>query len=236
MTIAKAGIPVLPGIFKGVITISVISVANSCTFGSTRTPQALATRGMGPGFLAYVVKRGRPVWCVLVQLAFGFLAFLVDVNGDSASTFFDRLLALSGVGQFVIWGSICIAHIRFRKAWSYHGHSTDELLFRASCGVWGSTIGLFFNCIFLMPNFYTSVQPLSTYDFFEGYLAASLIIALYISWKIWTKEWYTFTNLKDIDLEYGTRTNLADLQAAAAGQRKEREFRNMPARIFHTLF
>ena len=54
-----ANIKVLPSIFNAIITISVISVANSCTFGSTRTMQALAERGMAPKFLAYVDKKVR---------------------------------------------------------------------------------------------------------------------------------------------------------------------------------
>lgn len=45
IAIQLAGIPVLPSIFNAVILISVMSVANSCTFGSTRTFQALAQVG-----------------------------------------------------------------------------------------------------------------------------------------------------------------------------------------------
>lgn len=45
LAIQLAGIPVLPSIFNAVILISVMSVANSCTFGSTRTMQALAANG-----------------------------------------------------------------------------------------------------------------------------------------------------------------------------------------------
>jgi len=46
LAIQLAGIKALPGIFNAVILISVMSVANSCTFGSTRTLQALAANGM----------------------------------------------------------------------------------------------------------------------------------------------------------------------------------------------
>lgn len=46
IAIQLAGIKVLPSIFNAVILIAVISVANSCTFGSTRTIQALAANGM----------------------------------------------------------------------------------------------------------------------------------------------------------------------------------------------
>lgn len=45
IAIQLAGIKVLPSIFNAVILISVMSVANSCTFGSTRTMQALAANG-----------------------------------------------------------------------------------------------------------------------------------------------------------------------------------------------
>lgn len=45
IAIQLAGIKVLPSIFNAVILISVLSVANSCTFGSTRTIQALAANG-----------------------------------------------------------------------------------------------------------------------------------------------------------------------------------------------
>ena len=46
VAIELAGIKVLPSIFNAVILIAVMSVANSCTFGSTRTIQALAANGM----------------------------------------------------------------------------------------------------------------------------------------------------------------------------------------------
>ena len=45
IAIELAGIKALPSIFNAMILISVMSVANSCTFGSTRTFQALAAHG-----------------------------------------------------------------------------------------------------------------------------------------------------------------------------------------------
>lgn len=133
IAIELAGIPVLGGIFNAIILISVLSVANSCTFGSTRTYQALAANGtspehnllrssqaneitgMGPKIFAYVDKKGRPLVVTALQLAFGCLAFInLAPNGG---VIFNWLLALSGLSAFFIYGSICIAHIRFRMAW-----------------------------------------------------------------------------------------------------------------------
>lgn len=55
---------------------------------------------------------------------------------------FDWLLALSGLAALFTWGSICLAHIRFRSAWALNGHTLDEIPFRAIGGVYGSWIGL----------------------------------------------------------------------------------------------
>lgn len=70
---------------------------------------------MGPKLFAYVDRRGRPLVVVILQLLFGCLAFvnLAKSGGD----IFNWLLALSGLSTFFIFGSIAVAHIRFRQAW-----------------------------------------------------------------------------------------------------------------------
>lgn len=155
IAIEDAGIKVLPSIFNAVITIAVISVANSCTFGSTRTMQALAERGMAPKFLAYVDKRGRPIWCVTIQILFGFLAFIGEAG--NSSVIFDWLLSLSGLSYFFVWGSICLSHIRFRSGWKAQGYSLDQIPYKPTFGVWGSWIGFVLNIICLMATFYNAL-------------------------------------------------------------------------------
>jgi amino acid transporter len=155
IAIKMAGIKGLPSVFNVVITIAVLSVANSATFGSTRTFQALAQQGMAPKIFAYVDKKGRPLTCVALQLAFALLAF-VNEDKEVGNKFFNWLLALSGLQSFFTWGSICLAHIRFRRAWARQGHTVDELPFAAALGVWGSYIGLFLNIICLVAQFYVA--------------------------------------------------------------------------------
>jgi amino acid transporter len=153
--IQDAGVKGLPSVMNAVITIAVISVANSCTFGSTRTMQALAERGMAPKFLAHVDKHGRPIWAVAIQIAFGFLAFIGEA--DNQSTVFNWLLSLSGLSYFFVWGSICLAHIRFRAAWKAQGYSLDLIPYRPTLGVFGSWVGFFINCLCLIASFYTAL-------------------------------------------------------------------------------
>jgi len=201
--------------------ISVMSVANSCTFGSTRTMQALAANGMGPKFFGYIDSHGRPLVVVGLQVLFGCLAFinLAPSGGD----IFTWLLSLSGLSILFIYGSIAIAHIRFRMAWKANGHSLDELPFKAATGVWGSYLCLLINVLSLIAQFYTALYPvggpnLDPKTFFEAYLAAPFLIALYFMWKIYSwfvrpKDRPLWVSIKDIDVYTGMR----ETQRAVSG-------------------
>jgi len=129
------------------------------------------------------VGQGRPLWSILVASAFGFLAFLA---GSSAQTdVFNWMLALSGLSSIFTWGSICLAHIRFRKGWRVQGHTLDELAWRSQPGIIGSWVGFVLNCLVLVAQFWTGIWPIG-YDelttgeqaenFFEGgYVQNSLV-------------------------------------------------------------
>jgi yeast amino acid transporter len=70
---------------------------------------------MAPKIFAYVDKKGRPVTVVILQLLFGCLAYInLAPNGQ---TIFYWLLSLSGITVLFVFGSIALAHIRFRQAW-----------------------------------------------------------------------------------------------------------------------
>lgn len=219
VSIKNAGINGLPSVMNAVITISVISVANSATFGSTRTIQAMATKGMAPKFFSYVDKSGRPIWCVLLQVAFGFLAFINEA--PAGSQIFTWLLALSAISDFFVWGTICLAHIRFRAAWKHNGRSIDELAYVAPLGIWGSYLGLGLNVLCLIAEFYVAIQPMDASYFFENYLAAPIVILLYVFWKIYsetTKDptvekrgWKLWRSIDEIDVFTGIRDTALDV-------------------------
>ncbi|KAI1629104.1 amino-acid permease [Exophiala viscosa] len=214
IAIELAGIKALPSIFNAMILISVMSVANSCTFASTRTFQALAANGMGPKIFAYVDKKGRPMVVILLQLLFGCLAF-INLDKSGGGNIFNWLLALSGLSSFFIYGSIAIAHIRFRSAWKLNGHSVDELPFKAAFGIWGSYVCAVMNFLCLSAQFYVALWPvggpnLNATVFFQDYLAGPFLLILYIGWKAWS--WFMhpeqrplYVKIKDIDIYTGMR-------------------------------
>ena len=66
---------------------------------------SLAKERLIPARFAKTNFRGVPVWAVLFSMA--------------------------GLATLVVWFSVCVCHIRFRREWARDGHSADELDYRA---------------------------------------------------------------------------------------------------------
>ncbi|KAK4158484.1 glycoside hydrolase [Chaetomidium leptoderma] len=158
IAIESAGIAILPGVMNSVILVAVISVGNSAVFGSSRTLAALADQRQAPPILGYVDRRGRPLVAIVVASLVGLLGYLADL--DQQSDVLNWLLAVSGLSSIFTWGSICLAHIRFRRAWAARGRSPRHLAFRSQVGVAGSWLGLALNVLVLLAQFWTAAWPI----------------------------------------------------------------------------
>lgn len=219
IAIKDAGIAGLDSVMNVVIMIAVLSVGNSSIYGSSRTLAALAEQNQAPKFLAYIDRKGRPLISICIASALGLLAFLAASKQENAA--FNWMLALSGLSSIFTWGSICLAHIRFRKGWKVQGHTLDELPFRSQPGVIGSWLGFIFNCLVLVAQFWTGFAPVDygslsagdrVQNFFSAYLAAPIVILSYIGYKLYFKT--PFIRSHNMDLSTGIRElNLAELIA-----------------------
>ena len=199
-----------------VIMIAVLSVGNSAVYGSSRTLAALAEQGQAPSILAYIDRHGRPLVAICVASLLGFLAYLAASDVEEEA--FLWMQALSGLTSIFTWGSICLAHIRFRRAWKMKGHTLSELAFTSQAGVVGSWIGFIFNCLVLIAQFWTGISPVPSTDGTSITGAAELtknffsVLVFYISYKVMFRT--PFMRCKDMDLDSGVRDlNLAELQA-----------------------
>lgn len=223
IAIKNAGIQVLDSVMNVVIMIAVISVGNSAVYGSSRTLAALAEQGQAPLIFAYIDKQGRPLVAILFASALGFLAFLAATDKEEDA--FLWMQALSGLSSIFTWGSICLAHIRFRRAWRRQGHKLEELAFRSQAGVLGSWLGFVFNVLVLIAQFWVGFAPVPASDgrriegaanltknFFQAYLAVPVLLTFYFSYKIYRRT--PFMRSKDMDLQTGVRElNLQELLA-----------------------
>lgn len=213
IAILNAGISGLPSVMNVVIMISVLSVGNSSVFGCSRTFLALANAGQAPKILNYVDKRGRPLVAIVFQLTFALICF--SSASGKQGVMFDWLLALSGLSILFTWGSICMSHIRFRRALYVQGRGTDELAFTSQAGIYGSCYGVTLNVLILIAQFWIALFPIggspNAYDFFETYLSAFVILVFWLGHKIYKRNWRLFIRAKDIDVDTGRRELDLDL-------------------------
>jgi amino acid transporter len=146
---SNAGLKGFDSFLNVVILVSVVSIGMSSVYGGSRTLTALAEQGYAPKIFTYIDRAGRPLPSTILILAFGLLAY---INIAAAgSIIFNWLLALSS-----------LAHIRFRKAWAYRGHTLDEIPFKAHGGVYGSWLGLFIVFIVLLAQVGYTLETLKT--------------------------------------------------------------------------
>ncbi|KAB5551214.1 amino acid permease [Coniochaeta sp. 2T2.1] len=194
IAIESAGIDVLPSVMNSVILVAVISVGNSAVFGSSRTLAALADQGQAPRILSYVDRRGRPLVAILAASAVGLLAYLSDLHAQS--DVLSWLLAISGLSSVFTWGSICLCHIRFRRAWAAKGRSPQDLAFTAQAGVVGSWLGFAFNVAVLLAQGHAKT-------FFLQYMAAPIVLVFYVAYKLWYGT--RVVRIRDMDVDTGRR-------------------------------
>ncbi|KAL2133419.1 hypothetical protein VTI74DRAFT_2420 [Chaetomium olivicolor] len=229
-----AGLKGYDSFMNVIILVSVLSIGVSAVYGGSRTLTALAQQGYAPKIFSYIDRSGRPLASVALLIACGPLAY-INLSA-SGPTVFDWLQALSGLAALFTWGSICLAHIRFRHAWARQGHTLDEIPFKAAGGVWGSYLGLGLNILVLIAQFYVSICPVKggfndVEGFFKSYLAMPIVIVFWIIGFFWKRTGWL--RLDQIDLDTGRRE--LDWDAINAYRA---ELAQMPAwkRVLHTLF
>jgi amino acid transporter len=228
IAINNASIKVLPSIFNAVILIAVLSVGNSSVYGSSRTLAALADQGQAPKFFSYIDRQGRPLFAIIFASIIGLLCYIVAGGGNVANVTLQWLYSLCGLSTVFTWGSICLCHIRFRKAWRSGGNTLEDLPYRSHVGLWGSWLGLILNCLILIAQFWTAIWPIGyakktsreiAENFFLAYLAAPVVIMFYISYKLAFKT--SIMKTEEMDIDTGRREvdakELIDEEKAAYG-------------------
>ncbi|KAJ3498649.1 hypothetical protein NLG97_g969 [Lecanicillium saksenae] len=201
---------ILPSVMNAVILVAILSVGNSAVFGATRTLAAMANLRQAPRIFGYVDRKGRPLVAIFAAALIGFLAYLADLKQQRIVL--EWLLTASGLSSIFTWGSICMCHIRFRRAWAANGHKPSELPFQAQFGVAGSYVGLGLNCLVIVTQFWVGASPvnsenMSTRDivqnFFLKWMGAPVVFVFFITHKLYYKTRYV--RVEDLDVDTGRR-------------------------------
>lgn len=237
-----AGLKGYDHFINAIIVVSVISIGLSGVYGGSRTLTAMAEQGYAPKIFDYVDRAGRPLYSTIIVLVVGLLAF-AGTEPKSGQELFDWLLGISGLAALFTWGSICLAHIRFRMAWARQGHTLDEIPFKAALGVVGSYIGLGLSILVFIAQMYVAIWPVgggpsgkpgSVNDaegFFKTCLAFPVVVFFWIAGYIWKRP--EFLTIDKIDLDSGRREIDWELHRTI---QEKRANSNLFMRICYKLF
>lgn len=237
---ALHGVKVVPHIINTVILFSVVSVASSALYSSSRTLQSLAEQGFAPSYFNYIDRQGRPFRALCICTFFGLFSFIAAYKKQE--TVFNWLLAISGLSQVFTWTAICVSHIRFRYALKYNGISTDALGYKASTGVIGSVYATVILMLILVAQFWIALYPIGApkpdaENFFQNYLGACVFILFYVGHKVYTRKWRLYIKIEDIDIN-ADRTifdqELLNLQKHEEAERFKRY--SFPRKVWKVLF
>lgn len=240
IAVESAGSTILPSVMNAVIMIAVLSVGNSAIFGSSRTLASLAEQSHAPSIFSYVDRKGRPLAAIIFASFLGLLAYLVNIKVHSE--IFDWLMAICGLSSLFTWGSICLCHIRFRRAWAAAGHTLNQLPFVSQAGILGSILGLIGNALILASQFWMAISPVQTdptagepritaKNFFLKVMAVPIVVLFYFGHKLWFR-----TKIVDIaSMDIHTGRSFSRIQPLSAEEEEARRAWPLWKRIYRTL-
>ncbi|KAF2089575.1 amino acid permease [Saccharata proteae CBS 121410] len=204
LTIALSDANIAPAahLINALIVISVISAGNSSLYVASRTITHMARSGMAPKFLGTTNKKGVPWAALLFTNVIACIAFLSQ--SSSAGTLYSALITLSGVATFIVWGTIELVHIRFRRALVAQGQSVEDLPFKALWYPWGTYACLAANIFLMFFQGYTAfLNPFSASDFVINYILLPVFVLFFLGYKLWRKT--SFVKLEEMDIWTGRR-------------------------------
>lgn len=147
LALADANIAPAAHVINALIVISVISAGNSSLYVASRTMLYLSRNKKAPAIFGMVDKRGVP-WSGLIFSNLAACLSFLSISTDAGAVY-EALITLSGVATFMVWGTIELVHIRFRRAMAVQGQDVNELPFKAKFYPYGVYLCLAAN-IFLI--------------------------------------------------------------------------------------
>ncbi|BAQ24405.1 amino acid permease [Streptococcus troglodytae] len=123
----KMGIPFAADIMNFVILTAILSAGNSGLYASSRMLWSLANEGMISQKVVKINEHGVPMRALLLSMAGAVLALFSSIY--AADTVYLALVSIAGFAVVVVWLSIPMAQINFRKEW-LKSHTEEDLSYK----------------------------------------------------------------------------------------------------------
>ncbi|MGG0940839.1 amino acid permease [Bacillus subtilis] len=125
---AEIGIPYAADIMNFVILTALLSVANSGLYASTRMMWSLANENMISPRFKKVTSKGIPLNALMISMAVSCLSLVSSIVAPG--TVYVVMVAIAGFAGVVVWMSIALSQLLFRKRFLKKGGNVKDLTFR----------------------------------------------------------------------------------------------------------
>ncbi|KAI8638850.1 amino acid permease/ SLC12A domain-containing protein [Parasitella parasitica] len=197
----KAGLHGADSVMNTVILITFISCANSGMYVTTRTLCAFANEGIAHRKLAYVNKRGVPIYSLICTSAVSLVCFLTSLIPGAA--LFLVLSSLAGIAGLITWFAIALSHYRFRKAMIIQVKDLDQLPYIAPGHPYMNILSMIACIVIILISGWSYFVPANAIGLIGSYGGALIVLAGYFVLRFWTKS--KLVPLDQIDLDTGVR-------------------------------
>ncbi|CAO3643773.1 unnamed protein product [Mucor hiemalis] len=220
MVFQLAGLKGADSVVNAVVLITLISCGNSGMYVTTRTLCALANEGIAHRKLAYVNKRGVPIYALICTSAVSLVCFLTSWIPGAA--LFMVLSSLAGIAGLITWFAIALSHYRFRKALIVQGKDLNQLPYIAPGHPYMNILAMVVCVVIVLISgwsYFVPADPIGLIGSYGGFL---LVVFGYLVLKFWTKS--KLIPLDQIDLDTGVRYFTIEELDAEKEERKNETF------------
>ncbi|KAG0150850.1 hypothetical protein CROQUDRAFT_72322 [Cronartium quercuum f. sp. fusiforme G11] len=188
IAIKNAGIKGLPSVINASLLSGAWSAASSDLYIASRSLYGLSITGNAPRFLARTTSKGLPVYCYLIGIGMGTLAFMSASEGQAGKVF-GYLANMTSVTGLLTWAGIFVTYIRFHAGTIAQKYDRSQLPYQSPVGPIGAWCGLILCSIIIIFNgvdiFFHDAWDLSTC--ITCYFPLVAFFVLYFAHRWWTQ-------------------------------------------------
>lgn len=182
----RSGIKAAASLMNVVILTAILSCGNSTLYSGSRLLYSMSKSGKAPQVLSKTNRKGVPIFAVFFTGLVSCICFLTSKSGDSAV--YTWLFSATGLTGFLTWLSICLCHLRFRKAFKVQNKDIRILKYRAKLYPLGTYFALLVCLIVIFGQGYNAFQSarVDWYGLIIAYIGLPIFIGLYVCRKALT--------------------------------------------------
>ena len=113
---------------------------------------------------------------------FGFLSILSYSSGSTVA--YAYIVSVTGVACFIVWTTISITHLRFRKGWVSQGYALSALPYQAVFFPWVNYVAIVIGVVLTLVQSWSCFKPFDYKTFIDGYIMLPLFPIIWFCYDV----------------------------------------------------